>query len=330
MKKLSILDGQDIYGTRYPELVKLYQAHEAGAWTEFEVSLSQDTSQYYKLDPVRRSIFENCIRMFTQADKDVCDGYLPLIQYYENNDSRIWFLKASAREVTHQKGYALIPETLGFDDRFFGEFLNYAAMKEKHEAMLLEPPRNPRELALYHFTLAAFEGLSIFAMFAILLYFSERNIFRGIGEITDWSLRDENLHVMGHVWHFKQLMTENLFSINDNFKRQCYDTIRAVVNLECNAIDCVFQSGDFWDLGPEDFKNYVKYMADFRLQQFNLKPNYNVKNPLKFMDKHMSMASEHDFFSTVSGAYARNNLSGSWDDVWGQFDSGSLNYNRGK
>ena len=86
MKKISILDGQDIYGTRYPDLVKLYQAHEAGAWTEFEVSLSQDTAQYYKLDPVRRSIFENCIRMFTQADKDVCDGYLPLIQYYKNND----------------------------------------------------------------------------------------------------------------------------------------------------------------------------------------------------------------------------------------------------
>ena len=41
---------------------------------------------------------------------------------------------------------------------------------------------------------SAFEGLQLFASFAILLNFPRHNKLKGMGQIVTWSVRDETLH----------------------------------------------------------------------------------------------------------------------------------------
>ena len=53
------------------------------------------------------------------------------------------------------------------------------------------------------------EGVNLFSSFAVLLSFKMRNKLKGVGQIVEWSIRDESMHSNAGCWLFKTLLKEN-------------------------------------------------------------------------------------------------------------------------
>jgi len=83
-----------------------------------------------------------------------------------------------------------------------------------------------------------------------------------------------------------------------------------MVELEDRFLDLVFEMGDIEGLTKEEVLQYIRYIADRRLLQLGLKPNYGVKdNPLLWLDEVLGV--EHqNFFEGRATAYMKAGLRG--------------------
>jgi len=72
----------------------------------------------------------------------------------------------------------------------------------------------------------------------------------------------------------------------------------------------VFEQGDISGLTKAEMQQYIRYIADRRLLQLGLKPNYEVKdNPLNWLDDVLGV--EHqNFFEGRATTYMKAGLRG--------------------
>ena len=84
-----------------------------------------------------------------------------------------------------------------------------------------------------------------------------------------------------------------------------------MVDLEDRFLNLVFKMGDIEGLTQKEMSQYIRYIADRRLLQLGLKPNYNVKdNPLGWLDDVLGV--EHqNFFEGRATSYMKAGLRGS-------------------
>ena len=145
----------------------------------------------------------------------------------------------------------------------------------------------------------------------MLKNFERHGKYLGMCKINEWSLRDETLHVEGNAWLFRTWANENSNQINDTFKKAIYSITREIVRLEKDFIDFAFGSYSPKDLDREDVKAYIEYIADRRLLQLGLKPNFSRKdNPLVWFDDINNGSSHQNFFEGKSADYDVAGLTG--------------------
>ena len=99
--------------------------------------------------------------------------------------------------------------------------------------------------------------------------------------------------------------------VNDTFKLHIYSMAREIVDLETAFIDFAFGTYAPPKLDKEDVKEYIKYIADRRLIQLGLKPNFEVdENPLPWMDEITNGSSLANFFEKRVTDYSVAGMSG--------------------
>ena len=197
-------------------------------------------------------------------------------------------------------------------------FSEYEEMAQKHEYIqtFKVAASNLESIAKALAVYSAFtEGLQLFSSFIILLNFSRFGKMKGMGQIVTYSIRDESLHVEAMTKLFREFIQENIDIWKDDFKKELYDICRAMVDLEDKFLDLVFETGNIEGLTKKEMSQYIRYIADRRLLQLGLKPNYNVKdNPLPWIDS--VLGTEHqNFFEGRATAYMKAGLRGSTENI---------------
>ena len=62
------------------------------------------------------------------------------------------------------------------------------------------------------------------------------------------------------------------------------NVVKKLYNLEDNFIDLAFELGPVEGMEPNDIKKYIRYIADWRLNQLKLDPVYKIKeHPLPWL-----------------------------------------------
>jgi len=114
---------------------------------------------------------------------------------------------------------------------------------------------------------------------------------------------------------FREFIQENLDIWTDDFKGELYQICREMVKLEDKFLDLVFEMGDLPGLTKKDMYAYNRYIADRRLLQLGLKPNYKQKdNPLGWIDEVMGV--EHqNFFEGRATTYMKAGLKGQQNNI---------------
>ena len=148
----------------------------------------------------------------------------------------------------------------------------------------------------------------------MLLNFQRYGRMKGMCQIVTWSIRDETHHVESMIKLFHSLIKENPHIWTEKFKKSIYQTARDMVDLEDRFIDLAFNMGGIRGLNPDEVKQYIRYIADRRLLQLSLKPNYGVKhNPLGWLDWVLNGVEHANFFENRATEYNKGTVTG---DLW--------------
>lgn len=154
-----------------------------------------------------------------------------------------------------------------------------------------------------------------------MLNFSRFNKLRGVGQIIQFSIRDESLHSSAGCWLFRTFIKENPEIFTDELKKEIYEAARTTVQLEDDFVDMVFSNGGVEGLSKEDLKTYIRFRTNTKLQDLGLKINWkNIDKSV--IDKFfwfdiISQGVEHaDFFSGRVTTYAKGTLN--WDSIFDQ------------
>jgi ribonucleotide reductase beta subunit family protein with ferritin-like domain len=300
---------------KYSWAVEFAVNHERLHWGEHEAKLQDDVAQWQnKLSPIEKNHITQILRLFTQSDVAVGTNYIEqYLPKFKNNEIRAMLASFASREFIHQRSYALLNDTLGLPEEDFSAFTEVEAMKDKLEFMANIDTNSFTGLAQAVARSAINEGMSLFSAFVMLINYTRFGKMKGMGEIVQWSIRDETIHADGMTKLFREFCKEHPRIVNDEFKQTIYAMVREAVSLEDKVIDLAYEMGDIEGLTACEVKEYIRYIADRRLIQLGLKGNYSVKiNPLPWLEPLISTTSHDNFFEATVTEYSSQGLEGEW------------------
>ena len=312
---MSLLATRDYYKPfDYPWMFDYYSQQNQMHWFPEDVPLHNDVKDWQSLDDNEKNLLTQIFRLFTQSDVDVSSGYVDrYMRIFKKPEARMMMGAFNNMESIHQHAYSLLLDTVGMPEIEYKAFAEYEAMADKHEYIdnVKVTKGDKRSIAKALAVYSGFtEGLQLFSSFIVLLNFPRIGKMKGMGQIITYSIRDESLHVEAMTKLFREFIKENIEIWTDDFKKEIYQACRDMVELEDRFLDLVFEMGDIEGLTKEEVLQYIRYIADRRLLQLGLKPNYGVKdNPLLWLDEVLGV--EHqNFFEGRATAYMKAGLRG--------------------
>src|SRR5690606_10005471 len=122
---------------RYPWAFDMWKKQQQVHWMPEEVPVGEDVKDWAsKLDDGERNLLTQIFRFFTQADIEVQDNYMERYgRVFKPTEVKMMLAAFANMETIHIAAYALLLETIGMPDSEFGAFMEYEAMKDKHDYM---------------------------------------------------------------------------------------------------------------------------------------------------------------------------------------------------
>jgi ribonucleoside-diphosphate reductase beta chain len=311
---------------RYPEAFTYYDRQQRAHWLANEVPLGQDTRDWVTLQESEKNLLTQVFRFFVQSDVDVSEGYaLRFLHRFPVTEIRMMLTAFANMESVHMHAYALLLDTVGMPEVEYQAFKEYAAMRDKHAYLQRIPDDTPENLA---FALGVYsgliEGVQLFSSFAILLNFTRYGKMLGMGQILAYSVRDEQLHVEGNGWLFRQLVQESPQIDRRLLTERMHRAARDMVELEDRFIDLAFAMGPLPGLTAEEVKSFVRHIADLRLRGLGLPALFKTGQPLPWLEELLGGVEHANIFEVRANEYSRSATRGTWDEVWGTLDQRKL------
>ena len=337
--KVGLLTATGTYDVnRYPWAYEFWKRQQQTHWMGEEVPLGSDIRDWAsdRVTDAERNLLTQIFRFFTQSDVEVGDNYLKrYIPLFQPLELQMMMAAFSNMETVHIDAYALLLKTLGMPQAEFEAFRDYDEMRAKADYMHTFGVGTVGDVAR---TLAMFgsftEGMSLFASFAMLLNFPRHNKMNGMGQIVSWSVRDESLHCEGitrlyHEWN------RETGAVTASVRDDIIDVAKTMVGLEERFVELAFSLGPIDGMTPEAIKDYIRYIADWRLTQLKLTPVFGYftmedsgyrqikPHPLPWLVEILNGVEHANFFEQRATEYSKGATSGSWDGsdgVWAMFD----------
>ncbi len=304
----------------YPWCYDAWLTQQRVHWLPEEVPMAEDVRDWKKkLSDSERHLMTQIFRFFTQSDVEVNNCYMKhYSRVFGPVEVQMMLSAFSNIETIHIAAYAHLLDTLGMPEVEYQAFLKYKEMKDKYDYMQTASMNSRRDIAKTMAMFSGFtEGLQLFASFAILMNFPRFNKMKGMGQIITWSVRDETLHCLSMMKLFNTFIQENPDIWDDELKAEITECCETIVGFEDAFIDLCFEMGAIEGLTPQEVKDYIRYIADRRLQQLNLNPIYDAgANPLPWMDEMLNGAEHVNFFENRATEYSKASTQGSWEEVF--------------
>ena len=122
---------------RYPWAFDMWKKQQQVHWMPEEVPLGEDMKDWaVNLSDSERNLLTQIFRFFTQADIEVQDNYMEKYgRVFKPTEVKMMLASFANMETIHIAAYALLLETIGMPESEFAAFLEYEAMRDKHDFM---------------------------------------------------------------------------------------------------------------------------------------------------------------------------------------------------
>jgi ribonucleoside-diphosphate reductase beta chain len=299
---------------KYHEAYRLYKQMKANHWEPDVIDMSRDIQQWSTgaLTPKERWIVEMGVGYFSAAEGIVGDSVLHVI---EENLTAAELKQASLRQIAeesiHMDSLLHIIGSLNMDvDEVTARFSDIPSVQKKNAFITRHMPElktgidltetsNKQKFAKAIFGITqVMEGTQFYALFAMILSLQRHNKMTGIGQMFQYTLRDESNHIALGRYLLTQLIAENPDLWTPEFQTELVAFMREAVALEKEFVcDCLPE--DMVGLRQSEFLAYVDFNADRRLASLSLPMLSQVKaNPFAWLDEVIFLRKEKNFFET--------------------------------
>ncbi len=300
----------------------------ANHWMPTEVPMGADIALWKSggLTPDERLVILRNLGFFATAESLVANNVtLAIFRHVTNAECRQYLLRQAFEEAIHTHTFHYVVESLGLDEHeIFGMYHAIPAIVAKDDlelrltAEMVDPAFTTATVAGAQRFLAnligyyvVMEGIFFYAGFAMILSFHRQNKMKGIGEQFQYILRDETVHLNFGIDLINGIKVENPELWTPAFREETVETIRHAVELEvAYARDCL--PNGVLGLNADLFEEYVRYVADRRLERIGLPRQYRARNPFPWMSETIDLGKEKNFFESRVTEYRRGSAL-SWD-----------------
>jgi ribonucleoside-diphosphate reductase beta chain len=299
---------------KYHEAYRIYKQMKANHWEPDVIDMTKDCSQWNSstLSTKERWIIEMGVGYFSSAEGIVGDSVLHVI---EDNltaaELKHAALRHIAEESIHMDSLLHIIGSLNIDlDEVTAKFSDIPSVQKKNQFITRQMPElkmgvdltqtvNKQKFAKAIFGITqVMEGTQFYALFAMILSLHRQNKMTGIGQMFQYTLRDESNHIALGRYILTELISENPDLWTPEFKDELVEFMREGVELEKEFVrDCLPEDGV--GMTQRDFLEYVDFNADRRLAGLGLPALSTVKtNPFPWLDEVIFLRKEKNFFET--------------------------------
>lgn len=320
---MALLDKREVYSPfEYQEAYDFWLKQQQAHWMHNEIAMASDINDWkLNLSEKEKNLIGNILKGFVQSEILIANYWSHLItQWFQKPEICMAANCMANMETIHQVAYAYLNESLNLLD--FDAFLYEPTIQAKLSKLVEPKSKSIEDIALSIAIFSGFaEGVQLFSSFAILLNFSRFNKLKGVGQIINFSVKDESLHSQFGCWLFNQLIKEYPHIWTDELKKKIYDAARLTVQLEDNFIDKAFELGNVDGLSKEEMKVFIRNRANIKLIDLGLKTNWKNldKEMLKKMDWFDFMTTgvhQVDFFAARVTDYSKGVVD--FDQIWGE------------
>ncbi len=297
-------------------------------WQPEEVPMARDVALWKSnelTDDERRVILRN-LGFFSTAESLVANNIvLGIYKHVTNPECRQYLLRQAYEEAIHTHAFHYIVESLGLDGREIFTMhreVNTIAGKDEFEmeltAELVDPgfstatvggaQKFVENLVGYYVIM---EGIFFYSGFAMMLSFHRQNRMTGIGQQFQFILRDETTHLNFGIDLINGIVVENPEIWTPELRARLTRKIETAVELEiAYAEDCLPRGIQGLNAGL--FRDYVRHIADRRLERIGLQVRFGARNPFPWMSETIDLRKEKNFFETTVVEYQSASAL-SWD-----------------
>jgi len=311
----STTDPNKILPMTYTWARQHYKDGVANNWTPDEVSMQKDVEQWKSATALseteRRMILWN-LGFFSTAESLTANNLvLCVYQHVTNPECRQYVLRQAYEEAVHTDTFIYCCDSLGLDpSEIYGMYESIPTIKEKDDFVvnltksIMDPnfkTDTPENIQKFLHDLIGFyvimEGIFFYAGFAMMLALKRQNKMVGIGEQFEYIMRDESLHLAFGCDLINTIKAENPEVWTEAFQTEMIDLIKQSVELEKKYAFDACPEGVL-GINPQQFSDYVEYIADRRLERIDLPKQYGRANPFPWMSQSTDLAKEKNFFET--------------------------------
>jgi ribonucleoside-diphosphate reductase beta chain len=323
-KKKSLLEERIVYKPfEYQEAADYWLKQQQAHWLHTEVPMMSDLTDWNSnLNETEKNIIGSILKGFAQTETVVNDYWSGLVtKWFRKPEVIMMATTFGAFETIHAEAYSLLNETLGLEN--FDEFLEDEATMAKIENLTSVRDSFDGEMDLHEIakSLAIFsaftEGVNLFSSFAVLLSFKLRNKLKGVGQIVEWSIRDESMHSEAGCWLFRTLLDENPELKTPELEAAINEAALLSLKLELDFIDKVYELGDLEGCPKYDLQNFIKNRVNVKLGDLGYKAiiegvDMTAVERMNWFGA-LSGGKQHtDFFANRVTNYSKGHMS--WDE----------------
>lgn len=315
-----IQDGLLLKPIHYDWAMDLYNQAVANTWFPNEIQLGQDLADWKKMSEEERHALTFLMSYFNPnellVNKALAFGVYP---YVNAAECHLYLAKQMWEEANHCMSFEYVLETFPIDrDTAYAAHVDTPSMarKEEFETKFIKRMTEQtlditttegkkdfvRNLVAYNIIL---EGIWFYSGFMVALSFRQRNLLRNFGSLIDWVVRDESLHLKFGINLILTVLEENEDLQTEEFANEIKQMILDAVDME-EAYNRDLLPNGILGLNSDYINQYVKYLADRRLEELGFEPHYKVSNPAKWMAAANDTLQLVNFFESTNTSYEVN------------------------
>ena len=285
---------------RYPHFYDRYRDAIKNTWTVEEVDLHSDLADLRRMSEAERHLVSRLVAFFATGDTIVANNLvLNLYQHVNSPEGRLYLSRQLFEEAVHVQFYLTLLDTYVPDEAERHEACaavdTIPSIKHKADFCFrwidsvfdldaLETREHRRAFLLNLICFAAcIEGLFFYGAFAYVYFLRSKGLLNGLASGTNWVFRDESMHMAFAFDVVETVREEEPDLFDDEMAQQVRAMLREAVDAEAQFAEDLL-GGGVAGLSTTDMRAYLESVADRRLAQLGLEPEYGTANPLAFME----------------------------------------------
>ena len=300
---------------KYQWAYKLWDIMLNNTWFPKEVDLTGDVRDYKNLCEAEKNAYDKALSQLIFMDSlqtnNLIDNVNPYITSPEIN---LILVRQAFEEALHAQSYAVMVDSISTNtDEIYDMWRQDKRLKFKNDNIAKvyeELAKNPTDEGIVKamFANQILEGIYFYSGFTFFYTLARSGKMLGSAQMIRFIQRDEITHLLIFQNMINATRKERPELFTKELIDDVYDMFREAVELEV-AWGQYITEGQLLGLTDEIIDQYIKHLADQRLNAVGLEKLYNVEHPIKWVDNFSKFNDQKtNFFEGNVTNYSKGSL----------------------